>query len=216
MSRFRERFATIGKSGLWGLAEWDLVQSTIVSAMIRCFHEMGKPSTAGDLYKCVRKYRSDAKLTSISAFLVDRPEFVQVGWGSYQPREWKITDEIREQRKQIRQTWNKEQYAKVIVDIFDRHGVDEMLLRELAEELSAASGRPADRLMSNVLSKTPAIRTELVGKGRRKKAIVIRDYKFEERVTLRQQMESLVHNIDPPTLTPITSKPILTITPLLH
>jgi hypothetical protein len=193
MTQHPNRFAPIGKSGLWGLSEWDMVQSTIVDIMVRCFHEIQKPATSSQIYECVKAYRSDAKPNSISAYLADRDEFVKVGKGLYQLREWKITDELKQGIKLLRQPWSVEQYTTTIISIFDEAGATELPLNDLTQRVmdktAASNGR-----VRKVISSSPAIRIEAASKGRQKLAVLVRDFKIknEPRITLRDRVHSAV------------------------
>lgn len=70
-----ERFACRGKSGLWGLVEWDTVHDiTIVEAMQKALHAAGEPLSIHALTRATLKLRPDASPKSVRSYIQQRSD----------------------------------------------------------------------------------------------------------------------------------------------
>lgn len=197
MSKNPERFQTVGKSGRWGLAEWEFVKSSIVQLMVEGFYKLKRPAKAHEIYEYVKLIRSDVNPKSITTYLHDRPEFVQVGWGLYQLSEWKISDEQKKRIKQIKKPWGLEKYAQTVIEIYKQRATREIPLKELIEELTKVSGRSTRTIENIVLRKLPMIRIEVIDNLPHKKAVLVSDQDFQRqpRVTLRDKIPQAIREV---------------------
>ncbi|MEO1254860.1 MAG: sigma factor-like helix-turn-helix DNA-binding protein [Bacteroidota bacterium] len=199
MTREPERFETVGKSGLWGLAQWEIESADAIALMVKCFYKINRPASASEIYECVKSSRPDIPPNSISTYLSDRDEFVRVDRGIYQPREWKLNAEQKKNRKLLvdnKDVWSLQDYADAIEDIFNQAKLVEMPLSELRDQLVQVSGRSVGRVDA-LLREIPIIRTEHIENGPSKKAILLEDYQLPDqtRTYLRQQLPKEVLKI---------------------
>ncbi len=190
------RFLNIGKAA-WALASWeDVVQETIVEVMKEFFYKHNKPAKAGEVYDYVRKKRPVGE-KSVSAYLHFHKDFVRVGVGVYQLSSWPVPDGFEGVATAATETWwTKPRVAELVVRIFDRCGVEAMPMSSLVEEVQREMKALTTGGIYIRLQKCPALRLSVLTEHpRRLEARVIRNYKIEQPVTLRERFEATVREI---------------------
>jgi len=94
------RFIPIGKSGEWGLSDWDQCKNiTIVKALEQLLHQSGKPLTLDELRSGIKAQRPDASEKSIMVYLHDANLFTRVSKGVFGLKNWRLTAVQKRERK---------------------------------------------------------------------------------------------------------------------
>ncbi len=85
------RFTPIGRSGDWGLTEWDdLNNITIIQAIEKVLHASGIPLKFSEIESEVSKIRPDASANSLKVYLNDQPLFARVGRNEFALTAWRL------------------------------------------------------------------------------------------------------------------------------
>lgn len=142
------RFATIGKTGLWTLAEWGTENRSIISLIEEILHSSGEAMDEKEIYSEIRKLRP-ASEHSIPMLLGSNPEkFRKVA-----PHLWILT---RWGDGANFQLWDKDEIGKFITQFFQQHGVTRIDFKVIREALTNSFGFP-ERSARGILSHHPAI-----------------------------------------------------------
>ncbi|QTR51946.1 sigma factor-like helix-turn-helix DNA-binding protein [Thiothrix unzii] len=75
-----KRFTPIGKSGEWGLSEWNSVPNiSSKDLMIKALHKKGEPMKAKEIHNEITKIRENIPLSSVNTYLVSHKDiFIRV------------------------------------------------------------------------------------------------------------------------------------------
>lgn len=87
-----KRFETIGRSGVWSLAEWGLETGSTADVAARILRDSSRPLTEAELYPLIAR-RRPVKFDSIMSLLREDGRFRRVG-----PRTWELKDAARGKR----------------------------------------------------------------------------------------------------------------------
>lgn len=93
-------FVPIGRSGLWGLAEWGHIATASTTTLMKeYFRQKGGPATAAEVLAYVLDKRPDVAARSVPTYLSGHKAFVRVGPGSYALAEWGLKEIKQHERK---------------------------------------------------------------------------------------------------------------------
>lgn len=96
------RFVPIGRSGEWGLSDWDDYKNiTIVKALEQILHKSGKPLKLNELCFDIKVMRPDASDKSIMVYLNDEKLFTRVTKGVFGLKKWRLPAAIKIKKKEI-------------------------------------------------------------------------------------------------------------------
>ncbi|MDZ7790395.1 MAG: sigma factor-like helix-turn-helix DNA-binding protein [Xanthomonadales bacterium] len=126
------RFVCSGKSGFWGLAEWNRGgDMTIVEAMQKALHGAGRALKMDELVSRTQKLRPDAARNSIVTYSGQESEFVRVQGGAVALAVWNLPDQLPARDCSRLQTGD----FLAAVDLV-RDGRTEVPLAELVKQLA--------------------------------------------------------------------------------
>tara|TARA_R110002072_G_C7938528_1_gene532270 strand:+ start:71 stop:2377 length:2307 start_codon:yes stop_codon:yes gene_type:complete len=199
------RFTPIGRSGEWGLSEWDNLNNiTIIQAIEKVLHESGEPVSFADIKKRVSELRPDASEKSLRTYLNDQPIFSRVGKGLFALSAWRM--EAATSRSKKISVSIKDFNEAIITAMKGRNPID---LPELISAIELSTGLSGVSVRQRLLS-TEALEIASV-KGRRCKSVycgsfddLIKNVKMEK-VLLRDRVQGEIRSIlfDRPN-TPVT------------
>lgn len=98
-----KRFAPVGKSGRWGLTEWNsFTNISSKELMVKVLHKSARPMSNREIHNEVIKIRRRVPLSSVSTYLsVHKDIFTRVGKGVYGLKVWNVKEYIdNENRKE--------------------------------------------------------------------------------------------------------------------
>lgn len=189
------RFSPIGRSGEWGLSEWDgLNNITIIQAIEKILHESGEPLLFADIKKQVSELRPDASEKSLRTYLNDQPIFSRVGKSLFALSAWRM-EAAKSQPRRITVT-RKEFNEAIINAMTGRNPID---LPELISCIELSTGLSAVSVRQRLLSTTELEITSVTGK--RCKSVycggvdgLTKDIK-KEKVLLRDKVQNEIRSI---------------------
>lgn len=199
------RFTPIGRSGEWGLSEWDSLNNiTIIQAIEKVLHESGKPLSFTDVKKHVSELRPDASENSLRTYLNDQPIFSRVGKSLFALSAWRM-EAAKSQPRRISVT-TKEFNEAIISAMRGKNPID---LPELIGAIELSTGLSAVSVRQRLLS-TAALEITSV-KGRRCKSVYCGSFDGltinikKEKILLRDRVQNEIRSIlfDKPN-TPVT------------
>lgn len=189
------RFLPIGRSGEWGLSEWNNLNNlTIVQAVERVLHESGEPLSFSDIKKSVSELRPDASANSLRTYLNDQPLFSRVGKSMFALSAWRM-EAAKTQSKRV-SVPNKEFNEAIVSAMKQRNPID---LPELISSIELSTGLSGVSVRQRLLS-TASLDITLV-KGKRSKSVycanldsLTTDIK-KEKVLLRDRIQDEIRSI---------------------
>ena len=127
-----ENFLPVGRSGQWALSRWDNVETkNICELILHCFHSASRPLSIDEIYNEIKSKRPVSK-ASISLMLANNSEYRKVSRTHWGLITW------RETKKAV--TWNPEQVANFIENIFNEKKTDHVDYKEIKLALIQATG----------------------------------------------------------------------------
>ncbi len=154
-----DRFAAIGSSGKWCLANWNSYSTaTTVEIMKEFFHVKKSSATVKEIYEYVITKRPQVPKTSIHAYLYDKDEFVRVSRTEYELAAWGTKPYLVPKK----QDWNT-LLTPILQEMYYKSEKDALPLRQVAltflEHLSAHKTSVSEGNIYAWLKKNPAIST---------------------------------------------------------
>lgn len=199
------RFSPIGRSGEWGLSEWDNLNNiTIIQAIEKILHESGEPLLFAEIRKRVSELRPDASEKSLRTYLNDQPIFSRVGKSLFALSAWRM-EAAKSQPRRI--TVTKKEFNEAILSAMT--GTNPIDLPELISCIEQSTGLSSVSVRQRLLS-TAALEITSVT-GRRCKSVYCGSFDGltqninKEKVLLRDKVQNEIRSIlfDKPN-TPIT------------
>ncbi|MEC8011854.1 MAG: sigma factor-like helix-turn-helix DNA-binding protein [Pseudomonadota bacterium] len=189
------RFSPIGRSGEWGLSEWDNMNNlTIVQAIEKVLHESGKPLSFADIKKHVSELRPDASENSLRTYLCDQQIFSRVGKSLFALSTWRL-EVAKSQPRKVRVT-PREFNDAIISAMKGKNPID---LPELISAIELSTGLSAISARQKLLSTTALEITSV--KGRRCKSVycgsfdeLVIDIK-KEKILLKDRVQNEIRSI---------------------
>ena len=136
-----DRFASVGRSGEWGLRTWDhVVFETIVTLMELYLITRDTPATVDEIYDYVRGDRSVKRraivmeLSNINA-PADKPVFKRMGLDTWGLTSWASTPEHK--------SWDDAEVAELVANLLRERRVKELGYGDVRQALMLASGLSA-------------------------------------------------------------------------
>ncbi|MDX1536238.1 sigma factor-like helix-turn-helix DNA-binding protein [Arsukibacterium sp.] len=94
-----KRFTPIGRSGEWGLTDWDNINNiTIVQAIEKVLHTAGGPLSFTAIEIRVKELRPDASSKSLTVYLNDQPLFTRVGKNEFALSAWRMKAAVKKSK----------------------------------------------------------------------------------------------------------------------
>ena len=144
------RLAPIGRSGLWGLAEWGAETGTVKDVIASVLMNSPSPLSQLEVWKQVSEVRPCAP-TSVAMYLADEPTFKRIGDDSY----------IFDAEAQRGDDWNRETVGGWIDEFFETNPLAVVALADLTEALVHKSdGIEDERAFKILLGHHPALHSE--------------------------------------------------------
>ncbi|HDZ9487128.1 TPA: hypothetical protein RUZ72_001254, partial [Vibrio cholerae] len=199
------RFSPIGRSGEWGLSEWDNLNNiTIIQAIEKVLHESGEPLLFSEIKKRVSELRPDASEKSLRTYLNDQPIFSRVGKSLFALSAWRM-EAAKSQPRII--TVTKKEFNEAIINAMT--GTNPIALPELISCIEQSTGLSSVSVRQRLLS-TAALEITSVT-GRRYKSVYCGSFDDltqnfnKEKVLLKDKVQNEIRSIlfDMPN-TPIT------------
>lgn len=141
------RFTPIGKSGRWGLSEWESVQNiSAKDLMINALHSKGEPMTPKEIHDEVIKTRKRIPLRSIKSYLSNhRDIFCRIDKGVYGLKVWNLKEyqyispssnkpSLDDAAKLLFKTNNSLRFAEAIRELMDITGLAQPTIRQNIRE----------------------------------------------------------------------------------
>jgi hypothetical protein len=193
------RFTSVGRSGEWALAEWNMVATdTILTLMQDALHEAGEPLSSQAIYEYVSARRT-VKRNATQAYLSYDPHFVRVGKDLFALADWGMLS-VSYSVKPRRRIFSKAKLAEYIERAFTESNLKEMFVSDLAKQISSMEEGVSPQSVYNVIISSPAINItdKIIGKQIRKVAIFNPGYRNKltksELVTKDIPMGQLIQN----------------------
>ena len=176
-----ERFVSIGRSGEWALAQWNVETGTILRLMEDAFHETGEPLSSDQLFAAVSSQRPVQK-SAIVSYLSNEDRFVRVGRNQFALADWGMQSVSSRQRKPRKHGISKAKLAEYIELVFADMEVSELYLAELSRLVADLVDGLEQQSIYVAVSKSPAI--SIVGRENGKKTRMIARFNPEYRSLL--------------------------------
>jgi hypothetical protein len=162
------RFTAVGNSSLWGLKSWGHLETRSITKLMEEFlATTNKPATVKEIYEYVAQ-RRPVKENSVVMYLANEDMFVRtdrVRWGL---SHWSEAQEAI--------TWNREQVAKFVAELFKQQRVKELEFKVVKQALVEAAG-VSEREAQGLLAKNPAITVRKGERWNERYAVFQPDYK---------------------------------------
>lgn len=200
-----ERFSPIGRSGEWGLSEWDNLNNlTIIQAIEKVLNESGEPLSFSDIKKRVGDLRPDASEKSLRTYLNDQPLFSRVGKSLFALSGWRLKSEKMQPKRTPVATRD---FNEAIISVMKQKNPIE--LPELIRSVGVSTGLSGVSVRQRLLSTSALEITS--AKGRRYKSVFCGDLSRlsndmkEPKLLLRDRVQDEIRSVlfDRPN-TPVT------------
>jgi hypothetical protein len=131
------RFATIGKSGVWGLTDWNLNTDTLIRLISTYLHTKNSPATLKEIIAYVKNVRPHADKQSIHGLLCLYPETIsRTTDGRYILKDWESSYDTNYKGIRVRNISETELY-EALKGIFEAHGFKSLSTNEILKALNA-------------------------------------------------------------------------------
>lgn len=184
------RFAPIGKSGLWALAEWSHIHTeTTVELMEEYFHLKKERATVDEIHGYVITKRPNIPKESIVTYLYEKDAFTRVSATEYELTVWgsKPYQPANRGRRSM-----AERIEPVLESVFEDEQNSEVALIELVREIEKQTNISASNIYT-WLSRSETIETYKDSKDPRRKLVryirVDSSTSQRGRVTLKQRIQ---------------------------
>jgi hypothetical protein len=129
------RLINLGKTGMWGLAEWHINHDTIIDLIVKALQYTGKPMTSKQLVLFVRSARPEIKAHTIRSYVkIYRHRFSLTPEREVALKEWNIKEKISVEST-IRIRRSRLDMRKFKLAILETIKDETLTARELAERL---------------------------------------------------------------------------------
>ncbi len=146
-----DRFVPIGRSGQWGLKAWsDINTKSILTLMEECLITHNKPVTTDEIFTHVSNRRPVSRASILWYLSSEKEIFVKSSLTSWGLAKW---SDVAEEN-----TWNTEQVADFVANIFNTNKATELSYKSLKEAFMKESGISATQADTS-LRQNPVIRT---------------------------------------------------------
>ncbi len=132
------RFKTIGKTGIWGLSDWDFETSSIKILMIQTLKQINKPCTIAEIHEAVSAKRDDVKYHTIVSYLNHyKDHFLRIRGNKFILRKWKnkYSSKILSGNRAKRKSLSEKKFTEAVLDIFRKSGKDTLRAKYLHDEI---------------------------------------------------------------------------------
>jgi hypothetical protein len=191
-----ERFVAFGRSGHWGLANWEhATSSTITELMEESLIALNRPATVEEIYSYVA-VRRPASVSSIKIYLAAGGNFRKADRTRWGLSTWKETRDAL--------TWRPEQVAAFVEDLFRKLRSNEVEFTILRQALMEAANVTSQQARG-MLGVNPVITTRREAKPLKIYAVFVPDYKRNwasnrlrvgrNKETMLQKTERTVKNV---------------------
>lgn len=190
-----DRFTPIGKSGEWGLSEWEYLNNiTIIQSIEKALHESGKPLSFSEIKDRVSSIRPDAAANSLRTYLNEQPSFVRVGKSLFALSSWRM-NAVKKQPKKESVSVHEFNEA-IIISMKEQNPIDfPVLIRSIENSTGLSEISVRQRLLS-----TAALEISTI-KGKKCKSVFCRNLDnlmklaTKERTLLRDMVQDEIRSI---------------------
>lgn len=130
-----ERFASIGRSGEWALAKWNVETGTVLTLIEDALHESGEPLTSDQIFDAVSAQRPVRK-TAIDSYLSYESAFVRVGRNLFALASWGMQSVSTRHSKPRKRILSKAKLAEYIELVFSDLEVSELYVSDLSKAVA--------------------------------------------------------------------------------
>ena len=151
-----ERFVSIGRSGEWALAKWNVETGTVLTLLQDALHESGEPLTSDQLFDAVSAQRPVRK-TAVDSYLSYESAFVRVGKNLFALASWGMQPVSIRHPKPRKRILSKARLAEYIELVFSDLEVSELYVSDLSRAVTELVDDLEHQYTYNAVEKSPAV-----------------------------------------------------------
>jgi hypothetical protein len=170
------RFVSVGRSGLWSLAEWQHITTTGITDLMReFFHRHGTAATHAEVSSYVYDKRPDISPNSIGIYLSTTPElFVRVSAKHYELTEWGSTPYKPQRSRRKTDTTTMQHFTAAVQTLFATRQTTSLPQAEVVQTLAKQLSIPESSVYV-LIKRLPFLRFEAKTPNARAKKVVLLD-----------------------------------------
>ena len=169
-----DRLVPIGKSGTWGLVEWNHETSTIIEIIIKYLHQSNKPSSISEIIDHISKKRPQIKPQSIIAIISQHKDKVlKLPNNLLILKEWSNQYRAELESKNTKDKIPMYDFCKITKKLFDKNNNHELTIKEMKQEIEKYNINWTESYCYIKLSQCPSLKSE------KKKNTLYYTYNFE-------------------------------------
>lgn len=179
------KFVSQGKTGYWGLTEWEGSNETLFDLVNNTLIHFNKPLSKKEIFNHIIKDRPKVPLKSLDTIMYDKTRYLKLDDGSFILNEWKDLYKAQVVKTERRNNYSKlnpikEQIKDQTVQLMRQNGGEKLYLNSIVKTLHNKFGYPKASVYGIINTNDEFIKME---EGNKKIVSLNSNLKFENITT---------------------------------
>src|SRR3954469_19986487 len=159
------KFVSQGKTGYWGLTEWEGNNETLFDLVNNTLIHFNKPLSKKEIFSHIMKDRPKVPLRSLDTIIYDKTRYLKLDDGSFILNEWRDLHKPQVVKTEKRNNYSKlnpikEQIKDQAVQLMRQNGGEKLYLNSIVKTLHNKFGYPKASVYGIINNNNEFIKTE--------------------------------------------------------